>query len=76
MNKKNIDAPIRASEMFPGLKAYSVDEILAGGGTTAFAEKLGKNFENIEHRLKKLPKDAFLTDEEIEEALKMLRESK
>jgi hypothetical protein len=31
---------------------------------------------NIENRLKKLPKDAFLTEEEVIQALKTLNESK
>ena len=57
-------------------KSYSVDEIMAAGGPTAFANKLGKNPQNIIKRLEKLPKDAFLTDEEVETALKMLKESK
>jgi len=37
---------------------------------------LGKNPENIENRLKRLPKDAFLTDEDVSNALRMLDESK
>lgn len=69
---------IKAMETSPSFnfKSYSVDEILAAGGTTAFANKLGKNFDDIEERLKKLPKDAFLTDEEVEEALRTLNASK
>jgi len=62
--------------LFPNLKSYSIDEIIAAGGTTAFANKLGKNFENIEDRLKKLPQDSFLTDEEVAEAIKTLNQSK
>ncbi len=57
-------------------KSYSVDEIMAAGGTTAFANKLGKNPENIIKRLEKLPKEAFLTEEEVETGLRMLKESK
>jgi len=49
---------------------------MAAGGTTAFANKLGKNPENIIKRLEKLPKEAFLTEEEVETGLRMLKESK
>jgi hypothetical protein len=76
MNKKNIETFNKPRPLFSGLKSYSVDEILAAGGTTAFANKMGKNPQNIIKRLEKLPKDAFLTDEEVETALKMLKESK
>ncbi|HAL80826.1 MAG TPA: hypothetical protein DCO83_00185 [Mucilaginibacter sp.] len=76
MNKKNIETFNKSRPLFSGLKSYSVDEILAAGGTTAFANKMGKNPQNIIKRLEKLPKDAFLTDEEVETALKMLKESK
>jgi hypothetical protein len=57
-------------------KSYSVDEIMAAGGPIAFADKLGKNPQNILARLKALPKDAFLTEEEARLALKTLRETK
>jgi len=76
MNRKDTKIPANEQRLFPNLKSYSVDEILAAGGTTAFAEKLGKNPQNIAKRLENLPKDAFLTDEEVEIALKMLRENK
>lgn len=76
MNKKYVYTPDSEQRMFPNLKSYSVDEILAAGGTTAFAEKLGKNPQDLLRKLEALPKDAFLTEEEVEEALKMLKESK
>jgi hypothetical protein len=76
MNNKNIETSNEKEYSFPRLKSYSIDEVLAAGGTTAFANKIGKNPENIEIRLKKLPKDAFLTDDEVTQALKMLNESK
>jgi hypothetical protein len=76
MDKKNIKIPTRASEIFPGLKSYSADEIFATGGTTAFADKLGKKPETIDERLSKLPKDAFLTDADVEKALKILADCK
>jgi hypothetical protein len=76
MGKKDIKTSEGAQHLFPNLKSYSVNEILAAGGTTAFAEKIGKNPEDLVNRLKRLPKEAFLTNEEVEEALKMLKEDK
>lgn len=60
----------------PRYKTYSVADIMAAGGTTAFANKLGKNPANIQERLNKLPDDVFLTKEEAEKALETLKESK
>lgn len=76
MNKKDTNVPTNAQFLFPNVKSYSVDEILAAGGTTAFAEKMGKSWEGLLETLKKLPKDSFLTDEEFEEAMKTLNASK
>ena len=76
MNKKNIDAVQEGNFDFPRFKSYSVDEVLAAGGTTAFAKKLGKDSSKIIEDLKKLPKDAFLTDEEFEAAMETLRRGK
>jgi len=61
---------------FSDHKSYSIAEIMAAGGATAFANKMGKSPESIDDRLKALPKDAFLTNEEAIAALKMLNESK
>jgi hypothetical protein len=76
MGKRNIETSKEEQRPFSNLKSYSVDEILAAGGTTAFAEKMGKSWEGLLDALEKLPKDAFLTEEEAETALKMLRENK
>jgi hypothetical protein len=76
MGKNSIKTTGDVESSFPKVKAYSIDEILAAGGTTAFANKLGKNFHGLEARLKELPEDAFLTEEEVQQALKTLRESK
>ena len=75
MNKRKIET-LEEGEDFLKFKSYSVDEIMAAGGTTAFANKLGKNPENIIKRLEKLPKESFLTEEEVETALRMLKETK
>ncbi|MEO8885835.1 MAG: hypothetical protein ABI367_07205 [Mucilaginibacter sp.] len=61
---------------FPGHRSYSIADIIAAGGATAFANKMGKSPESIGSRLKALPKDAFLTEEEASEAIKMLSEGK
>ena len=58
----------------PRHKSYSIDEILAAGGTTAFANSLGKNPAKIVSTLKDLPKDAFLTKDEAVLALELLKE--
>ena len=76
MGKRNVETSQDDQKPLSKIKSYSIDEIMAAGGTTAFAEKLGKNPENIENRLKRLPKDAFLTDEDVSNALRMLDESK
>ncbi len=60
----------------PRHKTYSIAEVMAAGGTTAFANKLGKNPANIQNRLNGLPDDAFLTKEEADKALETLNESK
>jgi translation initiation factor IF-2 len=78
--KKEMEAKKETKEednyTFKRYKSYSVDEILATGGTTAFANKLGKNPENITKRLAELPDDAFLTEEEFQAAMATLNASK
>ncbi|MVN23236.1 hypothetical protein [Mucilaginibacter arboris] len=61
---------------FADFKSYSVEEIMAAGGTTAFANKSGKHPQQLVEALKNLPADAFLTEEELELALKMLKDNK
>jgi len=76
MGKRNIKISDDTQNSSPRLKSYSVDEIMAAGGTTAFAEKMGKSWQSLVAHLEKLPKDAFLTDEEVDEAIKTLNETK
>ena len=76
MSKKKIETPAQEQPLFSNLKSYSIDEVLAAGGTTAFAKKMGKSWEGLLDRLKKLPEDAFLTEEEFSEAMKTLNQSK
>lgn len=76
MDKRSIKESDDITPLFSNFKSYSVDEIIAAGGTTAFANKLGKHPELIGKKLKNLPEDAFITEEELVQALKMLKESK
>lgn len=74
MGKRITTIPNDTISNFPRRKSYSVDEILAAGGTTAFASSLGKEPAKIADNLKKLPKDAFLTKNEATHALEQLKE--
>lgn len=74
VKEKNKSGSLSSSA--PRYKTYSIEEVMAAGGTTAFANKLGKKTENIQDRLDRLPDDAFLTEEEADKALKTLNESK
>jgi hypothetical protein len=76
MEKSSIKGGGAAQNSFFKVKTYSVAEILAAGGTTAFANQLGKNFQNTSARLKNLPKEDFLTDEEAAAALEYLKNNK
>jgi hypothetical protein len=75
MGKKNVETENELRPSF-NYKSYSVDEIIAAGGATAFANKLGKNPQIIITNLRKLPKDAFFTDEEAKQALETLKATK
>jgi len=72
MDKKSNDN----KHSFHEYKSHSIAEILAAGGATAFAGKMGKNADAIKDRLKKLPKDAFLTKQEAVRAIQTLNENK
>jgi hypothetical protein len=61
---------------FKPIKSYSVEEVLAGGGTSAFAYKMGKSPQNLVEALKDLPKESFLTNQEFDKALQILQEEK
>ena len=76
MSKQSTKTSDELKSLFSDFKSYSVDEIMAAGGTTAFANKLGKHPQNLVDRLKNLPEDAFLTEEEATLALKMLKDNK
>jgi len=76
MDKGKMKLSENSQSSFSDYKSYSVSEILAAGGTTAFANKLGKNPKNIEDYLAQLPEGSFLTEKEATQALKILDESK
>lgn len=58
------------------VKTYSISEITAAGGATAFANQIGKKPQHIVARLKEFSKEDFLTDEEATFALENLQLSK
>ncbi|MEI7583932.1 hypothetical protein [Runella sp.] len=66
----------RYQYQFRPIKSYSAEDVLAAGGTTAFAHKMGKTAKTLVEKMKETPKDSFLTDQEMESALKLLREEK
>jgi hypothetical protein len=76
MGKRNIKIQGDAQHPFSAHQSYSIDEIMAAGGITAFANKLGKNPQAIDQRLKDLPKEVFLSKEEAIHALETLNENK
>jgi hypothetical protein len=72
--EKTINPLLKSPEKytFRTHESYSPEEVIAAGGTTAFAIKKGKTFENMLAKLKDAP-EADFTDEEwdiIQEQLK------
>jgi hypothetical protein len=66
----------KSTYQFRTHKSYSAEEILAAGGTSAFARKMGVSGKKQMESLANHPAEDFLTDEETETALKILRENK
>lgn len=76
MGKRNIKT-LKSVDYQPSrFRSYSVDEIMAAGGTTAFANKIGHDPSELLEILKSIPEDEGLTYEDIALAVKTLRESK
>jgi hypothetical protein len=73
---KKEESEIIQTPYSPRFKSYSVDEILAAGGPSAFARKMNKSLNGLSEELEKLPSDAFLTDDEFNEAMATLNASK
>ncbi len=76
MGKAGIKTGGETQNSFFKVKSYSISEIMAAGGATAFATKMGKKPQNIASRLKDFPQDAFLTNDEVELALEVLKNNK
>jgi len=76
MGKTGVKAGGETQNSFFKVKTHSISEILAAGGATAFANQIGKKPQNIVARLKALPREAFLTNEEAKSALEALKNNK
>jgi hypothetical protein len=57
-------------------KSYSVEEILAAGGPTAFGIKTGKTGKNLIEALKNAPEIEPFTDEEWEDLQRQMANDK
>ncbi len=57
-------------------ESYSVEEVLAAGGTTAFGIKTGKTSESLIKALESAPKAERTTKEELKEMLDQLAREK
>jgi hypothetical protein len=76
MGKSGVKAGGETQNSFFKVKTYSISEIMDAGGATAFANQVGKKPQNITARLKALPREAFLTNEEAKSALEALQHHK
>ena len=72
--KNTAKSTITEPYQFKPIKSYSVEEVLAAGGTSAFAHKMGKSPQNLVEALKNLPEESFLTNQEFDMALQILKE--
>ena len=63
------------SYIFKTQESYSPEEIFAAGGTTAFAIKKGKTFQNMLEKIKDAPEAEF-TDEEWDIIVEQLKNDK
>jgi hypothetical protein len=58
-------------------ESYSPEEIIAAGGTTAFAHKIGKTYQNMMDSIKNAPNfDVEFTDEEWDDLMEQLKNDK
>jgi hypothetical protein len=58
--------------IFSNIKSYSVEEILAAGGTSAFAAKMGKSPEKLLETLQNIPQP-FFSDEEWDSLVEQIK---
>ncbi|GAB2558837.1 hypothetical protein [Spirosoma areae] len=75
MNKTTKKSDPTEPYQFKPLKSYSVDEVLAAGGTSAFGHKMGMSGEKQIKALSEIPPVEF-SDEEWEDLLKQLENDK
>ncbi|WP_462266449.1 hypothetical protein [Mucilaginibacter sp.] len=73
MENKGIQSRGEIQHSFFKVKTHSIADILAAGGATFFAVKMGKDWENLAARLKDFQQEAFLTDEDAKSALESLK---
>ena len=57
-------------------KSYSAEEVLAAGGTTAFAMKMGKTYENLIKGMENAPRPEPFSDEEWADLMQQLAKDK
>ncbi len=57
-------------------KSYTVEEVFAAGGTTAFGLKMGKNNETLINALKNAPPIEPFTDEEWADLMEQVANDK
>jgi hypothetical protein len=58
-------------------QSYSPEEVFAAGGTTAFAHKIGKTYQNMMDAIKNAPNfDVEFTDEEWDIMMEQLKNDK
>jgi len=74
--KIDITSPNESSSIFRTHKSYSAEEIIAAGGADAFGEKLGNTNEKIIEALQNGPAIEPFTNEEWEDLLQQLRDTK
>jgi hypothetical protein len=77
--EKKVNALLKSSEKitFKTHESYSPEEILAAGGTTAFAHKIGKTYQKMIEGIKNAPKfDVEFSDEEWDLMMEQLKNDK
>jgi hypothetical protein len=79
MMEKTINPLLKSPEKytFRTHESYSPEEIIAAGGTTAFAIKIGKTYENMLAKLKEITIPVVdFTDEEWDIMMEQLKNDK
>ncbi len=66
----------KKANFFKPHKSYSVEEVLAAGGTTAFGIKMGKDMDSLIKAMENAPKPEPFTDEEWADLLDQMAKDK